>query len=367
MTFFFYEMAAKAQKRAAWSRTILSPSACSFFMFVLYAWCACQVSCEGSECASYALGTQFETLQLARTVTKPAQTIAHRSLALRGAGGEQAGVSFTSCSAKQEAAILRLCGGRSETEDDDLPMVDFKIKNAMRRFNVSLRVPFQIAMGGHLGEERWADNGVWRFVSYTGKREANKLILEVDSDETLHSVRRRIAPLLTLPSPSTEEGLGGVGAQHEGGVEDWYLSLNERVPLDLNVTLREHGIVPGDMLWVTKDWLLAADSDSTAEHDASLSPHGSSAQVGGHRGDKAGTRMGEGASGFTRCGGGLDVDGGEQGVGERGEREESSSGIGEIPEEMLLDMPDGTVAKFSGAHLFYWCKITCLLVQKYKY
>jgi hypothetical protein len=246
-------------------------------------------------------------------------------------------------------------------------MVDFKIKNAMRRFNVSLRVPFQIAMGGHLGEERWADNGVWRFVSYTGKREANKLILEVDSDETLHSVRRRIAPLLTLPSPSTEEGLGGVGAQHEGGVEDWYLSLNERVPLDLNVTLREHGIIPGDMLWVTKDWLLAADSDSTAEHDASLSPHGSSAQVGGHRGDKAGTRMGEGASGFTRCGGGLDVDGGEQGVGERGEREDSSSGIGEIPEEMLLDMPDGTVAKFSGAHLFYWCKITCLLVQKYKY
>jgi hypothetical protein len=77
--------------------------------------------------------------------------------------------------------------------------------------------------------------------------------------------------------------------------------------------------------------------------------------------------MGEGASGFTRCGGGLDVDGGEQGVGERGEREDSSSGIGEIPEEMLLDMPDGTVAKFSGAHLFYWCKITCLLVQKYKY
>lgn len=101
--FFFWQqkkMAAKAQKRAAWSRTIISPSACSFFMFVLYAWCACQVSCEGSECASYALGTQFETLQLARTVTKPAQTIAHRSLALRGAGGEQAGVSFTSCSAK---------------------------------------------------------------------------------------------------------------------------------------------------------------------------------------------------------------------------------------------------------------------------
>lgn len=124
---------------------------------------------------------------------------------------------------------MRFCGGRSETEDDDLPMVDFKIKNAMRRFNVSLRVPFQIAMGGHLGEERWADNGVWRFVSYTGKRESNKLILEVDSDETLHSVRQRIAPLLTLPSPSTEERFREVGAHHEGGVEDWYLSLKEHV------------------------------------------------------------------------------------------------------------------------------------------
>lgn len=57
---------------------------------------------------------------------------------------------------------MRLCGGGSEIEDDDLPEVDFKLNDENERFNVSLRFPFQIAMGGHVGEERWAVDGVRR-------------------------------------------------------------------------------------------------------------------------------------------------------------------------------------------------------------
>jgi len=60
---------------------------------------------------------------------------------------------------------MRLRGGLEDLhieDDDDLPEVEFKLNDAKKRFNVSLRFPFQIAMGGHAGEERWAFDGVRR-------------------------------------------------------------------------------------------------------------------------------------------------------------------------------------------------------------
>ena len=141
--------------------------------------------------------------------------------------------------AEGESVTMRLRGGGVSEDEDDLPEVELPIQVCGVRFDVTLRLPFIVSMGGHAGEERWAAAGVRRFVSYTGRREPHKLVVETCADETLLSLRERIMPLV---------GKDFAKEAPDENEQEWYFSLNERVPLAMETTLRQNGIANNIMI-----------------------------------------------------------------------------------------------------------------------
>ena len=167
---------------------------------------------------------------------------------------------------------LSLRGGSQDEEEDDLPEVQFALHSASETLNVSLRFPAAIAMGGLAGEEQWSAVGVRRYVSYEGRREPHKLRVETSADETPNGLLRRLAPLLRATADNMDSGGETVARQADGG-DSWYCSLNGRTPLADDICLRQLGVLPDDMLWVTTRSHVSADSQEPDDLTEPWVPH----------------------------------------------------------------------------------------------